>query len=252
MAAAARTVTAALLVLLPALAPAQSVCTNEGQPAAGRWLERFVSADCADCWTDPSTPAAGHETQVLDWVVPGIQGDDAPLSAVARREASERLEALRLDRPPRATTQSATLPRRPVPTLRIARGPALNGYIGIGLRIGPVPRALEGAQIAIALVETLPAGTEGSPVARNLVRNVHYPAWKGHFSLSKTKKSVFSETRTMNIPEGAQPDRLQLVAWVWDRHGQVVAAYRTDCKDKQAGIDHGIRNEQDQRAMSGQ
>lgn len=208
---------------------AQPICTSEAAPPARHWQERFVPADCGDCWTAPDTAPTEAGAIVLDWVVPGTLGDDAPLSAVARRESVERLDTVGMPPPRRPTARSEALPQMPPFRLRLAQGPVLNGYLGIGIQIGRTPRALDGARLAIALVESLPAGTEGSPVARNLVRNVYYPAWKGRFQLSKTKQTAYSETRTMNVPDGAQPDRLRLVAWVMDRQGRTVAAYQTQC-----------------------
>src|SRR5690349_5134609 len=78
------------------LAPlAHALCTSDNVPQPQAVLERFVNADCADCWADPKTPKAGKGTLTLDWVLPGRKGDDAPLAAVALDESLDRLYALK-------------------------------------------------------------------------------------------------------------------------------------------------------------
>jgi hypothetical protein len=51
---------------LPMLAMAQSACSSDGQAAPTGLMERFISADCADCWASapiappwPANPGAG-------------------------------------------------------------------------------------------------------------------------------------------------------------------------------------------------
>ena len=46
-------------------------------------LERFISADCAACWTDTTVPRPARAV-VLDWIVPGRRAT-MPLSAAATR-----------------------------------------------------------------------------------------------------------------------------------------------------------------------
>ncbi|EJE49649.1 hypothetical protein PMI14_05780, partial [Acidovorax sp. CF316] len=61
---------------------AQSSCSSDGVARPAALFERFVSADCESCWADKATPApSAPGTLVLDWIVPGTQGDNAPLSA---------------------------------------------------------------------------------------------------------------------------------------------------------------------------
>jgi hypothetical protein len=50
-------------------------------------VDRFISADCADCWTRQPALRAGPRAVALDWIVPGTQQEDAPLSAAASRDA---------------------------------------------------------------------------------------------------------------------------------------------------------------------
>jgi hypothetical protein len=153
---------------------AQSFCASDGQPRPTQLLERFINANCDSCWADPATPKAAAGQLALDWVLPGDKGDDAPLSAVAAREALDRLAALRQGLP--AQSLASTLPVKGLKgaTLRVAHGLPLSGYLGTSIELKPIPAAAKGRQWTawLALVETLPAGTEGSPVERNLVRNV--------------------------------------------------------------------------------
>jgi hypothetical protein len=68
-----------VLVLALPLA-ARALCTSDRVPQPQAVLERFVSADCEECWRDPRTPVPAANTVVLDWVLPGRMGEDAPLS----------------------------------------------------------------------------------------------------------------------------------------------------------------------------
>jgi len=212
------------MALLPA-AQAQSYCASDGQPAPTALLERFINADCAACWRDPATPQASPRTAVLDWVVPGSQGDDAPLSAVAVRDAQARLDALAQARP----TGSASLnqPNLAHHTLRVSRGLPFVGYLGVSIEMTP---ALPGPwQATLALVENLPAGTEGSPVARALVRNALVLDW-GRSAAANAPAERYFDSRAMGIPSGANPERLGLVGWVQNAKGQVVALAQAGCE----------------------
>jgi hypothetical protein len=218
----------AALLLAGALASpavlAQSSCSSDGQPQPRAVLERFINADCEACWTDPATPAAAANALALDWVLPGSKGDDAPLSAVASRDAVERLAALGLAPPDRVAAHTLTRQGPPV-ALRAARGMAFNDYIGTSIELKPAGRT--GWDAWLVLVETLPAGTEGSPVERNLVRNVFRPDWGRPPARAA---AGLGETRAMQIHAGAQADRLRLVALLHDRRGRLAAAVVTDCK----------------------
>src|SRR5688572_29498115 len=114
--------------------PAHALCTSDGVPQPQAVLERFVNADCADCWRDPATPRAAPGTLALDWVLPGTKGDDAPLSAAAIDEALDRMYELKLASPPRSG--SITSPRAgPAAQLRLAHGEAYNDYIGTSMEL---------------------------------------------------------------------------------------------------------------------
>lgn len=221
---------------LAALAPAgsawaQSFCASDGQPKPVQLLERFINADCDSCWADPATPKAAANTLAIDWVLPGSKGDDAPLSAVAARESLDRLAALRQNPP--VQTFASTLPVTGLKgaTLRVAQGLPLTGYLGTSIELKPIPAAAKGKQwtVWLALVETLPAGTENSPVERNLIRNVLQANWDGGKPLSKTEQNRFFDQRSMSIAEGANPQRMRVVGWVEDEKGQVRLAAQSRC-----------------------
>ncbi|MCZ8255771.1 MAG: hypothetical protein O9327_08920 [Polaromonas sp.] len=225
-----------LMVALAAWAPAgkawaQSFCASDGQPRPVQLLERFINADCESCWADPATPKTTANALAIDWVLPGSKGDDAPLSAVAARESLDRLAALRQSPP--AQTFASTLPVTGLKgaTLRVAQGLPLTGYLGTSIELKPIPAAAKGKQWTawLALVETLPAGAENSPVERNLIRNVLQTTWDGSKPLSKTEQNRFFDQRSMSIAEGANPERMRVVGWVEDDKGQVRLAAQSRC-----------------------
>lgn len=211
-----------LALLAPPLA-AQTACASAGMPAPLALFERFTSADCAACWQDAATPSPGPGALVLDWIVPGRLEDEAPLSAAATRDALARLQALGRAAP--AATDVHTAPVEPMRglRLRVGQGPAVNDYLGATAtfttgRPGPDWR------FYLLLVEHIPAGEEGSPIARNVVRNMLEGAWSKRDALWFKEHLRWSELRPMRIPEGARPERLHTVGWVQDARGRVVAA----------------------------
>jgi hypothetical protein len=228
----ARALLLALTLGAPALtAWAQSLCSSDGQPQPVALVERFINADCESCWSDPRTPKAGSRELALDWVVPGSKGDDAPLSAVARRDALARLESLR--RKPPETSDWLRQPVRPdARKLRVAQGQPVNDYIGTSIALQPADGGPWNAWLA--LVETVPAGVEGSPVERNLVRNTFQPPWDGGKRLSRADRRRLIESRPMQIPEGSKPSRLRLVGWVEDSHGRIRSMAQSRCRPEDA------------------
>lgn len=213
------------------VARAQSSCSSDGQSRPVVLLERFINADCADCWADPATPRAKRGQLALDWIVPGARGDEAPLSAAATHDATARLSALRQALPPRAGTYSHKLPPGASGLLRVAHGLPVSGYVGASIGLKAVPgdaRALPWTAW-LALVESVPAGTEGTPVARNLIRNVLQVSWAVPKQLSKRERISFSESRSMDIAPGSDTRRLRVVGWVEDAQGRVIAAAQSRC-----------------------
>ncbi len=216
----------ALLLAATAAQAQQAFCSSDGQPRPLALVERFINADCEACWTDAATRKAGPREVALDWIVPGGKGEDAPLAAAATRDAQARLQALRRERPLQSDTVEGKL-LAAARTLRVAHGLPLNGYIGASIELKPAGRGPWTAWLA--LVETLPAGTEGSPVERNLVRNLLQPAWDGRTPLSKEEQKRLFESRPMGIPEGAKADRLRVVGWVEDARGRIRAIAQSRC-----------------------
>ena len=215
------------LLLCAATAQAQPAsCSSDGQPRPLALVERFINADCEACWTDAKTAKPGPREVAIDWIVPGGKGDDAPLAAAATRDAQARLQALRRERPLQSDTVQGKL-LAAARTLRVAHGLALNGYIGASIELKPAGRGPWTAWLA--LVETLPPGTEGSPVERNLVRNLLQPAWDGSNPLSKEEQKRLFESRPMGIPEGAKADRLRVIGWVEDARGRIRAIAQSRC-----------------------
>ncbi|MCJ0764144.1 hypothetical protein [Variovorax terrae] len=217
-----------LAVCLPPPALAQSFCASDGQRAPVALVERFISADCEACWSDARSARPGPRELAIDWIVPSARGDDAPLSAAATRDSLARLEALGQGAPQdtaRLATHAvgAANGRR----LRVAHGLPFNDYIGTSIEMKPGTGGPWRAWLL--LVETIPAGTEGTPVPRNLVRNMLMSAWDGRGALSKSEQAKFVEWRPMSIPEGANPGRLRVVGWVEDARGRVVAAAQSHC-----------------------
>ena len=215
----------------PALA--QASCSSDGATARPvAVFERFLSADCEACWADPATPAPSPRAAalVLDWIVPAARGDDAPLSAAASSDAPARLQALGRAAPESTDVHVATVAATP-PRLRVAHGLPFNDYLGTSIAWAPARAAVPGSvDFVLLLVEQVPAGTEGTPVARNVVRNMLQGRWDERKQLSKTEHSHWLERRPMRIPEGARPERLALVGWVQDARGQVLAAAQSVCR----------------------
>ncbi len=226
----------ALLTAITLLAPlggaqAQSFCASDGQPRPVQLLERFINADCDSCWTDPATPKAGPRAVALDWVLPGSKGDDAPLSSVATRDALARLQALRQAPPAASLNLSQPVRGLKGSTLRVAHGLALADYIGASIELKPVPAAAKKQPWTywLALVETLPAGTEGSPTERNLVRNLLQSTWDNRKPLLKTEQNRFFEARSMGIAQAANPTRLRVIGWLEDEKGRLLTAAQSRC-----------------------
>jgi hypothetical protein len=222
----------ATLALLAALPPAQaqSFCASDGQSRPVQLMERFINADCGTCWADPATPVPARNAVALDWVAPGRQGDDAPLSAVATRDALARLESLGQGVPANSQTVAHAIKGIQGAGLRVAHGLPVADYLGASIELKPVaPAAWQPLTAWLALVETLPAGLEGSPVERNLVRNVLSRNWDGRKQLSKDEQNRLFESRSMNIAPAANPERLRVIGWVEDEKGRVLLAAQSRC-----------------------
>lgn len=221
-------VTAATFASAPVRA--QSSCSSDGQSRPVALLERFINADCRDCWVDARTARASGRELVLDWILPGTQGDDAPLSAVATRDGLKRLEALGTTAPSGSNSRKTPVNGRPG-TLRVAHGLPVSGYIGASIELKRVPpdAAVQPWSAWLALVETIPVGTEGTPVARNLVRNLIQVSWDSRHPPSTSAHPGFIESRSMDVPPGMNTERLRVIGWLQDAQGRIVAAAQSRC-----------------------
>lgn len=220
-----------LLLLVASVAHGQSVCSSDDQPVPTTLFERFINADCEACWRDANTPAAPPNALVLDWIVPGSQGDEAALATAASSDAQARLVSLQQARPTNQSQQTNTVANWPGMRLRVAHGPAVNNYVGMSVSLTlPANTALAWPLSGwVVLVENLPSGTEGSPLPRNLIRNALQPLWNKDTSLSNQEQMTFNDLHAMSLPEGTHPDRLQLLGWVQDAQGRVLTAARSLC-----------------------
>lgn len=211
--------------LLPFAIAAQaqpSSCSSDGVPQPTALLERFINADCETCWADKLTPEPSSGALAIDWVTPGSRGEDAALAAVATRDGTYRLESLGRKEP--AQSSSVFSQRTPdARRLRVAHGLAVADYIGASIELKPAGPGPWKAWLL--LVETLPAGTEGSPVERNLVRNAFSADWPA----SKTPVPKRYDLRPMRIAEGAKPSRLRVIGWVEDAKGKIRAIAQSRC-----------------------
>lgn len=222
---------------LSTAAQAQSSCSSDRQRAPSAVLERFISADCTGCWATPTLPVAAAGQASLDWIVPSAQGDEAALSAAATNDAAARLQALQIAwATAQANQQTSALlhgPHTKAPSIvRVAHGLPVNGYIGTSIEFTPsaalrrtaLPAKKHRSQLGVrevqayvVLVETLPAGTEGSQIERHLVRNMLEVRWDLRQQLSKTGQIGFKplfESRPLSLPQGVNPERLRVLGWV--------------------------------------
>jgi hypothetical protein len=152
---------------------------------------------------------------VLDWIVPAQ--DDAPMAAAALAEAAARAPGLG---PARTLTRDRLLPPASPLVLRVTDGPAINGYIGLQLRVTRPGRRLGLAVGYIALVERVPAGSDGTALPRQLVRALVGPLGLDELA---TRSSTTHRAAT-RLPETARPERLSAVAWVETPDGALLAA----------------------------
>ena len=211
-----------LLVAMPALA--QALCTSDEVPPVTTLVERFISADCLACWRDRSGPKPSADTVVLDWIVPGLKADGAALATAASDDAMERLDWLRRRTPANMDTGTSRREGDPV-HLRLAHGEAFNDYIGTSMELKDAGSNVWHAWLL--LVEKIPAGQDGTPIERTVVRKVFRPEWHrvGRGS------GPLAETRSMQVPAWTRPDRVRLVSILQDGRGRIRAITQTECRD---------------------
>jgi len=206
-----------MLAALSTLAAAAHAAPACPAAAPARLVETFISADCATCWEQRID--VGANALRLDWVVPGEQGDEAPLAVAALAEAGERLKVpLTKDA---ANVQPHPATRRPSGLKITAHsGLAWNGYIALALDLEQRRAKALSPQAAgwVALVERVPAGEDGSPEDRQLVRNVIGPL---PMALPSGQHAL-RHLRAVRLPANVKVERLGAVGWIED--GDHIAA----------------------------
>jgi hypothetical protein len=211
------------------MAGAQPVATPSATPACPRAgaavVERFISADCADCWSAADVASVPPQVWSFDWIAQTSAGSESPLASAANGEAQDR--ARRAGGPSPTGTQvltvRSTLPRTARLKLSVQSGPAWNGYFGLRLEArGRVPA---GSSAWLALVELIPANSEGSVAERQLVRSV-----AGPLPLDTLRPDrATSHLRALRWPETAQPTRLQARGWIEAPDGALLAIASDRC-----------------------
>jgi hypothetical protein len=218
-------------------AHSQSSCSSDKAVEVTTISERFTNADCEACWTKPLLATQAGIT--VDWLAPSPAGDDAPLSAAANRDATFRLEDLKVKLPKEQHIVKTDI-RKSAYTIRVAHGLAVAGYIGSSIELTRFPKNLPIAKnltAVLLLTETIPKGTADSPIERSLVRNMLIESWSiSPISKMKTRKlapdtavTPVISRRPLSIPQGVNPDKLRVIGWVLDDQGRVLAAAQSLC-----------------------
>lgn len=216
---------ALLLVFAADAALAQASLPLRCRAASVESVERFISADCSACWSATPERAAAEGQWPFDWIVPSSHGEDAPLSPAAPVEARERVQRAtgRALADGASEVHRSQAARAVAPRLRVQSSPAWNGYYALRLEVrGKAPRA---ASAWLALVEAVPAGTDGTPVARDLVRVV-----AGPLDLADLRRSGrASALHALRWPETSKAERLRARAWIEAADGTLLAVTDESC-----------------------
>ena len=210
---------------------AQAVCQGSSVKGPQALHERFISADCESCWQSAHAASGELPGLSLDWIVPSPKGDNAPLSAAESSQALDRLQ--HTGAKPVLTQVQVDTPvhRNANLDLSISFGVAVGPYRGITIDLAvqqdklPWPRL----DLWVLMIERLSAGAEGSPIERRLVRNVLQQTWGQPNFQKKDGAWHAAELRAMSMPEGMQPDRTELVAWLQTPQGQVIGLAHASC-----------------------
>ena len=176
-------------------------------------IERVMSAACESCWRE-ATPAPDAGAVVLDWIAPA--GDDAPMAAVAQPDALKRA----VPSAGATTLRRSPLPHRRHPALEVNSGLPVNGYIGLRISVFRNAVVPPDAEAFLVLTERVPAGSEGSPIARQVVHGVAGPISLVGLATRHELMHWFA----MALPEPAQPERLAAAGWLQTAQGEVIAA----------------------------
>jgi hypothetical protein len=210
----------AALLTLGALANANATSACPRTPTA--LIEHFIGADCERCWQTAGASAPWR----LDWILPSPSGDAAPLATAALTDGAERAARAGVALPAAdgAAEQRTPLavPRQPL-RLSVLSGPAWNGYLAVQYDLGRGAPA--DSKVWVAIVESIPAGTEGSPDARELVRAV-----AGPFGARPTASADGATPMVaLRAPATPQPQRLSARAWVEGSDGRLLAIASEAC-----------------------
>ncbi len=210
----------AALFALGALVNANAAPACPRAPTA--LIEHFIGADCERCWQTAGATAPWR----LDWILPSPSGDAAPLATAALTDGAERAARAGVVLPAAdgAAERSTPLPAQRQPLrLKVLSGPAWNGYLAVQYDLGRGAPA--GSSVWVAIVESIPAGTEGSPDARELVRAVAGPF------VAKPTASADGATPmvALRTPTTPQPQRLSARAWVEAADGRLLAIASEAC-----------------------
>ena len=81
----------------------------------------------------------------------------------------------------------------------------------------------------LLLVETIAAGTEGTPITRHLVRNMLQIPWPVRDAAGHQEPPNLLERRPLSVPSSAQAQRLRVVGWLQNREGRLLAAAQSAC-----------------------
>ncbi|HET9645405.1 MAG TPA: hypothetical protein VFP68_19080 [Burkholderiaceae bacterium] len=185
-------------------------------------VERFSSADCDTCWQGADHDRAlPRNALVLDWIVPSERGNDAPLAQAALPEAGRRVEGNLSAK--ESLRQIRHLSSPAGWRLKVQTGLAWNGYLALSLdleRLAGSARTFgPHASAWLALVERVPAGSDGTPVPRQLVRAVIGP-----LPLDSSRDSGVHHLRALRLPPNSQAERLAAAGWIEDAGQMLIAS----------------------------
>lgn len=183
-------------------------------------IERVMSAACESCWREATT-APDADAVVLDWIAPA--GDDAPMAAVAQRDALKRTVPVIGT----TTLRRSPLPHRRQPALEVNSGLPVSGYVGLRITVFKRAALPPGTQAFLVLTERVPAGSEGSPIARQVVHGVAGPIALAGLATRRELAHWFA----IRLPDTAQPERLAAVGWLQTAQGEVIAAAQSEAAD---------------------
>ena len=128
------------------------------------------------------------------------------------------------------TLQRSSVAAPPLAGLRIkaSSGPAWQGYFGVQLTLQTSPRTAlpTGSTAWLALVEQVDAGSDGTPVARSLLRSVAGPLPLSTLQPGKP----MTHLRALRWPTSAEPTRLQARAWIEGPDGRLLAVAADACR----------------------